>query len=335
MTKRKILVLGDGAWGTALALNLYHNGHQVRVWGAFPDYITHLKKQRENTTFLPGVKIPAGIEFYHNIETALEAMDLMVLAVPTQHARSVLLKVKPFYSPVVPIVSVAKGIEHKTLARPSEIIKEILKAKKIAVLSGPSHAEEVARRLPASVVLASRDKKFARDVQRIFMNERFRIYTHSDMIGVELCGALKNIIAIAAGICDGLKLGDNAKSALLTRGLVEITRLGVKMGARSGTFFGLAGLGDLITTCISPHGRNREVGIRIGQGETLARIMKTMKKVAEGVSTTQAVYPLIRKYKIAMPITNEIYQVLFKNKNPRQAVSDLMTRQPKAEEIRI
>ncbi|MCK4909508.1 MAG: NAD(P)-dependent glycerol-3-phosphate dehydrogenase [Planctomycetes bacterium] len=331
MPKKNILVLGDGAWGTTLALNLFRNGHRVGLWSVFPDYLKYLARRRVNTKFLPGVKLPAGIKIQVDIAQVMRQVNLIVMAVPTQYAAAVLKKVKPFYSSSIPVVSVSKGIEYKTLRRPSEIIKKILGARKICVLSGPSHAEEVARGLPATVVVASRDHQTARLVQRVFMNERFRIYTHSDVVGVELGGALKNVIAIAAGIAEGLKLGDNARSALLTRGLAEMARLGVKLGARPSTFFGVSGVGDLITTCVSPHGRNRYVGLRIGQGATLKQVMKKMHQVAEGVWTTRSVRTLGRRHKVSLPITSEVYQVLFKNKNSRRAVRDLMTRQPKAE----
>ncbi|MFH0889234.1 MAG: NAD(P)H-dependent glycerol-3-phosphate dehydrogenase [Planctomycetota bacterium] len=337
-----ILILGDGGWGTAIALLLHHNGHKVTIWSKFPDYAEYLRKHRENTKFLPGVKIAQSINITCNLK--LETYNLIIMAVPTQYCRSVLEDMRnSFYarslprllrgSTLPPIVSVAKGIEQETLKRPSQIIQEVLNypKDKIAVLSGPSHAEEVARKKPASVVVASSNKKLAIELQHIFRNEYFRVYTQSDVIGVEISAAVKNIIAIAAGICDGLKLGDNAKSALLTRGMVEITRLGEAMGGKKLTFYGLAGIGDLITTCISIHGRNRAVGMRIGQGETLRQILKSMQQVAEGVRTTQAVMKLAVKYKIEMPITKEVYNILFKNKNPLKAVYHLMTRQPKSE----
>ena len=340
--KLNILVLGDGGWGTALALVLHHNGHKVTLWSKFPDYAQYVNKKRENTKFLPGIKLPRTL----NITSELRTLnyELIVMAVPTQFCRGVLenIKIQIPLNPLltkgerggfIPIVSVAKGIEQKTLKRPSEIIKEVLDypKDKIAVLSGPSHAEEVARKKPASVVVASSNKKLARDLQAIFSNEYFRVYTQDDVVGVETAAAVKNIIAIAAGICDGLGLGDNAKSALLTRGMVEISRLGEALGGNKKTFFGLAGIGDLITTCISPHGRNRAVGVRIGQGETLKQILKSMQQVAEGVWTTKAVMNLVKKYKVEMPITQEVYKILFEDKDPMKAVYSLMTRKPKTE----
>jgi len=328
VNKPKILVLGDGGWGTALALLLDKKGYAVTLWSNFPDYAKYLSRYRENKKFLPGVKIPHSINITCNLQ--LVTCNLMVMAIPTQHARVVLQKLQPQISDI-PIVSVAKGLEMETLKRPSEIIKEVLGTKPVAVLSGPSHAEEVSRGLPASVVVASADKEFARQVQQTFMTDYFRLYTHSDMLGVELGGALKNVIAIAAGICKGLNLGDNVTSALLTRGVLEMARFGKVMGAQPHTFFGLAGIGDLITTCISPHGRNRLVGLRLGGGETLKDILGSMQMVAEGIWTTRAVVNLAKQYVVEMPITKEVYGVLFRNKNPRRAVQDLMGRPPKSE----
>jgi glycerol-3-phosphate dehydrogenase (NAD(P)+) len=329
-----ILVLGDGGWGTAIALLLDKNGHNVTLWSNFPDYAAVMSKKRENTKFLPGVKLPSSIKVACSLEIAHCSLDLIIMAIPTQYSRAVLAKLKTNICKLksdISIVSVAKGLEMGTLKRPSELIKEVLGTDKIAVLSGPSHAEEVSRGLPASVVIASKDMKLAHLAQSAFMNSHFRPYTHSDIIGVELGGAIKNIIAIAAGICDGLQLGDNAKSALLTRGLIEIIRLGKAMGAHQNTFFGLSGLGDLITTCVSPHGRNRAVGIKLGQGKTLKQIMASMEMVAEGVWTTKAAIKLSNQYKIEMPITKEVYNILFQGKNPKQAVRDLMGRRAKSE----
>ena len=343
MNSKHILVLGDGGWGTALALVLHHNGHKVTLWSKFPDYAQYVNKKRENSKFLPGIKLPRTLKV--TSELIIHNSDLIVMAVPTQFCRGVLEELRSTLgvytersecatrSTLPPIVSVAKGIEQGTLKRPSEITKEVLDypKDKIAVLSGPSHAEEVARKKPASVVVASSNNKLACDLQAIFSNEYFRVYTQDDVVGVETAAAVKNIIAIAAGICDGLGLGDNAKSALLTRGMVEISRLGEALGGNKKTFFGLAGIGDLITTCISPHGRNRAVGVRIGKGETLKQILKSMEQVAEGVWTTKAVMNLVKKYKVEMPITQEVYKILFENKSPIKAVYTLMTRKPKGE----
>jgi glycerol-3-phosphate dehydrogenase (NAD(P)+) len=332
---KNVLVLGDGGWGTAIALLLHHNGHKVTLWSNFPDYADYLRKHRENTRFLPGVKIPESITIISELPTP--NCELIIMAVPTQYIHAVLTKIKSAIrnsQSLIPIVSVAKGIEQNTLKRPSEIVSEVLDypKNKIAVLSGPSHAEEVARKKPATVVIASTNQRLCRELQRIFMNEYFRVYTQSDIKGVEISAAVKNIIAITAGICDGLELGDNAKSALLTRGMVEIARLGEMMGGKRATFWGLAGIGDLITTCISPHGRNRTVGVRIGKGETLKQILESMEQVAEGVWTTRAVMKLAEQYKVEMPITREVYNILFRNKNPMKAVYSLMTREAKPED---
>lgn len=332
---KNILVLGDGGWGTALALVLHHNGHKVTFWSKFPEYARYVSKKRENTKFLPGIKLPRTL----HVTSDLQALnyELIVMAVPTQFCRGVLKELRSTLdarrSTLPPIVSVSKGIEQKTLKRPSEIIKEALgyPESRIAVLSGPSHAEEVAHRKPANVVAASSNKKLARDLQSIFSNEYFRVYTRNDVIGVETAAAVKNIIAIAAGICDGLGLGDNTKAALLTRGMAEMARLGQALGGKSDTFFGLAGIGDLITTCTSPHGRNRAVGMRLGKGETLNQILRSMEQVAEGVWTTRSAVRLARRHKVEMPITKEVYNILFNNKSPAKAVYTLMTRKPKTE----
>jgi glycerol-3-phosphate dehydrogenase (NAD(P)+) len=325
-----VTVIGDGGWGTALALVLCENGHEVRLWSKFPEYAAEVASTRENTKFLPGVAIPREVLVTGDAARALAGSTLSVVAVPTQYIRETLQGVKPYFS-VSRVVSVAKGLEKGSLSRPSEVISEVVHPSRLAVLAGPSHAEEVARNLPASVVSASRDLEFAREVQAIFSNKHFRAYANSDPLGVELCGAVKNIIAIAAGISDALGFGDNAKSALLTRGLVEIVRLGERVGAQNETFYGLAGLGDLITTSISPYGRNRRVGMEIGRGKRLKDVLSGMEQVAEGVETTKAVLALARRLDVEMPITAEVYNILFEGKNPRQAVIDLMMRSLKDE----
>jgi glycerol-3-phosphate dehydrogenase (NAD(P)+) len=257
--------------------------------------------------------------------------QLIVSATPTPYLRSVLMKFKDIFVHGTPVVSVTKGIENDTLMRPSEVITNVLGKQPISLLLGPSHAEEVARGLPTTIVASSKDGNLARVVQEVFTTDRFRVYTNPDMIGVELGAAMKNVIAIAAGICDGLKFGDNSKAALISRGLVEISRLGIAMGAQRSTFSGLTGLGDLITTCISPYGRNRWVGEQIGKGKILKEILEKMQQIAEGVWTTKSVMALSNKFKVEMPITKEIYDVLFTDKNPLEAVSDLMMRAPKSE----
>ncbi len=332
MKRQRVTVVGDGGWGTALAVLLTGKGHAVRLWGAFPDYVESVRRSGENAKFLPGIALPAGLELSSGLADAVADADVLVAAVPTQYMRRVLRRLARCYASGTPVVSVAKGIENRTLLRPTEIVADALgPGVPLVALSGPSHAEEVARGLPTTVAVASRDIALARRVQRVFMTDRFRVYTNTDVVGVELGGAVKNVIAIAAGICDGIGLGDNAKAALLTRGLAEMTRLGVALGARRDTFAGLAGMGDLITTCMSPYGRNRAVGIQIGQGRSLADILADMEQVAEGVRTTQSVRALARRHGVDTPITEQCYRVLFRRKSPRRAVQDLMARAAKDE----
>ncbi|HPD17725.1 MAG TPA: NAD(P)H-dependent glycerol-3-phosphate dehydrogenase [Planctomycetota bacterium] len=331
MVGKHVTVIGDGGWGTALALLLLGKGHAVRLWGAFPDYIEEMRRRRENVKFLRGIPLPEALELASDLPGAVAGAEWLVMAVPTQFMRGVLRRLARCYRRGTPIVSVAKGIENRTLLRPTQIIAGVLGPAPVAALSGPSHAEEVARGLPATVTVASRRAALARRAQALFMTDRFRVYTTTDVAGVELGGAVKNVVAIAAGICDGLGLGDNAKSALLTRGLAEMTRLGVALGARRHTFAGLAGIGDLITTCASPFGRNRAVGVQIGQGKSLNEILAGMAMVAEGVRTTLSVRALARRHGVELPITEQVYQVLFRGKDPKAAVRDLMRRAAKDE----
>jgi len=327
-----ITVLGDGGWGTALSMLLLKNGHSIRLWSAFPDYADILKKTRENTKFLPGFKLPVGIHVLSDIKEAVFDSDVIVLAIPSNFLRDILKKLKKAsLSPKVLLVSVVKGFENVTFKRPSEIISDELGVQDAAVLSGPTIAHEVALGLPASAVTAAKSLPMAENVQSVFMSEAFRVYTSSDIAGVELGGALKNIIAIAAGISDGLRLGANAKAALFTRGLVEIKKFGMALGADQETFNGLSGIGDLVTTCISPLSRNRSLGERIASGSKPSDILTKMEMVAEGVETAKSVYMLSKKIGIEMPITEQIYKVLFENKNPRDAVRRLMTRNRKQE----
>lgn len=333
MIKRpKIAVLGDGGWGTTLAILLAKKGFKVVLWGAFTDYILHLKKKRINSKFLPGIKIPREIEITDNLDAAVSAKQLIVLAIPSQYSRSILRKIRQCAYPRTAIyLSVAKGIEVGSLKRISQIVAEELRGVKVAVLSGPTIAHEVARGLPSAAVIASNGAASREYLQNIFITDRFRIYTNNDVIGVELGGSLKNVIAIACGISDGLGFGSNAKAALLARGLAEISRLGVAMGAQPGTFSGISGLGDLVTTCISEYSRNRFLGEQIGEGKSLKQIIPHMQMVAEGLPTAKSAYELSLKYKVDMPITKEIYLVLYKNKSPLRAVRDLMTRERKEE----
>jgi glycerol-3-phosphate dehydrogenase (NAD(P)+) len=325
-------VLGDGAWGTAIALLLAQSPrHRVTLWSAREDNGRLLRERRENVRLLPGVTIPTEVELTTDIAHAVDGADLWVSAVPTVYLRHTMERVRVAVPPGPPVLSLTKGLEIHTFRRPTEIVSQVLGVTRVAVLSGPSHAEEVSRGLPTSVVIASADLELARWIQGHFGTERFRVYTNLDPVGVELAGALKNVLGVAAGISDGLGFGDNAKSALLTRGLTEITRFAVALGADAATFAGLAGLGDLITTCISRHGRNRHVGERLARGERAADILAGMSMVAEGVYTARSVHERAGQMGIDMPITSEVYRVIYENKDPRTAVTDLMLRSPKGE----
>lgn len=329
---KKIAVLGDGGWGTTLAIHLCNKGFYVSLWGAFPDYVAYLKKKRVNSRFLSGIKIPRDIIITGDMREAVKNAKIVILAAPSQFLRKVIRSLKKIDLSDKIIVSVTKGIENPTLLRMSEVIHEELgRNRKVAVLSGPTIAQELAKGIPTTAVIASHDNALNKYLQDVFMAEHFRIYTNDDVIGVELGGSLKNIIAISCGISDGLGFGTNAKAAILTRGLVEITRLGVKMGAKKETFSGLSGLGDLATTCISSLSRNRFVGEQIGKGKSVKEIVSHMQMVAEGIATTKAAFNLSKKYKVDMPITHEVYNVIYKNKNPLKAVRDLMTRSKKGE----
>ena len=323
----KITVLGGGAMATACSILLAeHPGQSVSIRVRTADLAREIDTHRENRRLLPGVRLPDGIEVTADIEHAVEGADFLVAAIPTAFLRQALSEIAEYLTANRPVISVIKGLENETFMRPSEIINEVLGNRAVLALSGPSHAEEIARRLPASVVAASGDLALAKQVQQMFTTDRFRVYTNLDMIGVELAAALKNVIAIAVGICDGLGYGDNAKSALMTRGLVEMTRFGTALGAEASTFAGLAGMGDLITTCVSPYGRNRAVGERLGRGESLQEILDSMDAVAEGVTTTRSVYDLAEQKGIDLPITTEIYNVLFEGKSPENATNSLMQR---------
>lgn len=328
----KFAVIGDGAWGTAIALHLaQQNTRQVCLWSAFAANHRLLMEKRENVRLLPGVPIPDTVELTLDIETALRDADMAVAAIPTVYLRQTLQRFVGKWPVALPTVSLAKGLENETFQRPTQILRDVLGLRHTAVLSGPSHAEEVSRGRPTSVVAAAEDEALALRIQQVFNSDRFRVYTNLDVIGVELAAAVKNVIGIAAGACDGLKFGDNAKSALMTRALVEIARFGVAHGAEHATFLGLAGLGDLITTCISPHGRNRRVGERLGQGEKLADILASTPQVAEGIYTARSVYFRAKAMGIELPIMTEVYRVLYEGKSPLDGVADLMLRSPKKE----
>ncbi len=327
---------------TVCGLLLDSHGAAVTIWGAFPDHVASLVQTRRSHR-LPSARIPDSVSLTSDDHAAFEGTGLIVSAVPTQYIRRVWQRLAPQVPPAVPIVSVAKGIETDTLMRPSQIIADCLghaggddpdkPARPLASLSGPSVAEELARCLPATVCAASDDPDLAARVQQVFTTNWFRVYTNEDLLGVELAGATKNVIALAAGILDGLQAGNNAKSALLSRGLVEITRLGLAMGAQAGTFYGLAGVGDLATTCFSPTGRNRTCGEQLGKGVKLQTVLDTIHGVVEGVPTTKAVVCLAEKYRVEMPITAAVHAVLFEHLDPIEAISQLMSRQLKSEQL--
>ncbi len=326
---RRAVVIGDGGWGTTLALLLARRGVDTTLWSHQRAHSDELAAKRVNQRFLPGVTLPENLRFSSDPYQACADVQLAVSVVPTQFLRGVAARFEDALHGNVPIVSATKGLEIETLHRPTQILAEVLGQRPLCVLSGPSHAEEVARLKPASVVAASQDSDLAQLVQDTFNSDSFRVYSSADPIGVELGGALKNVIAIAAGISDGLELGDNAKAALVTRGMVELARIGTSRGAKLETFFGLAGIGDLVTTCCSQHSRNRSVGERIGRGESLESILTHMKMVAEGVWTTKALFgPESELSGVSMPIAAEVHAVLFERKDPRDAVADLMRRDP-------
>lgn len=328
----KVAVLGGGGMATACTTLLTESSNvSVSMWVRNAENARDLQTHRENRRLLPGVPLSESVNVTSDIDEAVDAAEFLVVAIPTEYLRQALMSLAPHLKSSTPVISVIKGIEKETFFRPSEIIADVLGPRSVAALGGPSHAEEIARRLPASVVAASGDIQLAKQTQKLFSTERFRVYTNIDIVGVELAGALKNVIAIAAGICDGGKYGDNAKSAIMTRGLVEMNRFGSALGAEPSTFSGLAGVGDLITTCMSPFGRNRKLGEQLGQGETLEEILSSMEAVAEGVNTTRSVYDLAEEKGLDMPITTEIYRVLFENKSPEDATQTLMTR-PQREE---
>jgi glycerol-3-phosphate dehydrogenase (NAD(P)+) len=330
-----VAVLGDGAWGTAVAILLARNsGHRVRLWSARPENGEVLRERRENVRFLPGVPIPPEVELTTEPGAAVGGADLWVTAIPTVYLRPTLERFRSLARPATPVVSLTKGIELSTSRRPSEVIAETLGTERVAALSGPSHAEEVSRGMPTSVVVAGADGELTAWAQRCFSTDRFRVYTNPDLVGVELAGALKNVIGIAAGIGDGLGFGDNAKSALVTRGVVEMTRFGMALGAEHDTFHGLAGVGDLITTCFSPHGRNRRVGDRLGKGETLQGILASSPAVAEGVTTARSVHERTRQLGLDTPITAVVYRILYEGVSPAAGVDELMSRRTGSERVR-
>ena len=327
----KISVIGDGAWGTAISLTLLENGYDVCLWGAFPEYTKEMQKERINYKFLPGVPLPETLQFTNSLEEALSGARLLVMATPSEFMRSVSKQVGAVMKEPIPMVSLAKGIETDGvfLKRMSEIIEEETGCKHVACLSGPSHASQVARKMPAAVTVASKIPQLATFAQQIFSNNHLRVYTNNDIIGVELCGTLKNIIAIAAGAVDGLEFGSNTKSALVTRGLVEMMRFGVAMGAKVESFIGLAGIGDLMTTC--NQGRNYTFGFNLVKGMSVKEALATSAGVVEGYRNALCVHKLAERYNISMPLTTAIYQVLYENKDFHEVVEELMTRDLKSE----
>lgn len=324
-------VIGAGSWGTALSALLHDNGHQVTIWSIDPEEVTMLQTEREHKKKLPGVKLSEEMEITGDLEAAVCKKDVLVLAVPSPFTRATAKKLCPFVVEGQIIVDVAKGIEEDTLLTLSEQIKQEIPQADVAVLSGPSHAEEVGRKLPTTCVIGAATRKTAEYLQAMFISKVFRVYTSPDILGIELGGSLKNVIALAAGIADGLGYGDNTKAALITRGIAEIARLGVKMGGKIQTFTGLTGIGDLIVTCASVHSRNRKAGYLIGQGKSMKEAMDEVQMVVEGVYSAKAAAKLAAKYDVSMPIVAQVNAVLFEGKNPAEAVDELMQRESRSE----
>ena len=330
----RISVIGSGTWGMALSILLNSNNHEVIVWSALPEEVEMLNTKREHNN-LPGVKIPENIEITGDLEYAVKSGEMLVLSVPSVYTRQTARKMKEYVADGQIIVNVAKGIEEDTLMTLTEQIEEEIPQADVAVLSGPSHAEEVSRGIPTTCVTGAKTKKTAEYIQNIFMRDNFRVYTSPDVLGIELGGSLKNVIALAAGVADGLGYGDNTKAALITRGLAEIARLALKMGANAETLYGLSGMGDLIVTCASMHSRNRRAGILIGQGKSMQEAMDEVHMVVEGVYSAKAALALSRKYDVNMPIVDAINKVLFENKSASEAVNHLMTRDKSIENQRL
>lgn len=324
-------IIGAGSWGTALAVLLHKNGCKVTLWSIIKEEIEMLKREHEHKDKLPGVKLPEEMVFTTELEEAIKEKDILVLAVPSPYTRSTSRSMKEYVAKGQIVVNVAKGIEEKSLLTLSQIIEEEIPQAEVAVLSGPSHAEEVGRGIPTTIVVGAKKKETAEYLQNIFMNETFRVYISPDVLGIELGAALKNVVALAAGIADGLGYGDNTKAALITRGITEIARLGTAMGGRFETFCGLTGIGDLIVTCASMHSRNRRAGILIGKGYSMEEAMKEVKMVVEGVYSAKAAMALAKKYQVQIPIIEQVNAVLFDNKAAADAVKELMIRDKKLE----
>ena len=331
--KSKIGIIGAGSWGIALGILLANNNHQVSLYSAFEKEVKTLRTYREAKDKLPGIKIPLSISIHNDLEKVIKENDICVLAVPSIYMRQIAKQIAPFYKEGQIMINVAKGIEDDTLLTQSQITKQELPKAFVAVLSGPSHAEEVSRQLPTTIVVGAESREVAEKIQDIFANQVFRVYTSSDIFGIELGGSLKNVIALAAGIADGLGYGDNTKAALITRGIKEIASLGEAAGGKKESFYGLTGLGDLIVTCASVHSRNRKAGYLIEQGYTLEEAIQEVNMVVEGVHSVRAALQLASKYNVEMPIVEEIYKILFENKGADEAVLDLMLRDKKAEMV--
>ncbi len=328
-----IAVIGSGGWGCALAKVLFDNEHHVTLWSKFQEEIDTIKELGENRAKLPGIPLPKDLCLTSDVEEAVRGKDLLVMAVPSSFIRSTTELIKPYVVKETILVNVAKGIEDKTLMTLQEVINDVLPENRVAVLSGPSHAEEVARGIPTSVVVGSKDEELVKLVQDTFMNTNFRVYGSADIVGIEMGGSLKNVIALAAGVSDGLGYGDNTKAALMTRGMAEISRLGAAMGADPMTFNGLSGIGDLIVTCTSMHSRNRRAGILIGKGSSLDEALAEVKMVVEGVYSAKAALGLAKKYNVEMPIIEKVNGVLFHGESPAEAVDELMNREKKFESV--
>ncbi|MDW7668720.1 MAG: NAD(P)H-dependent glycerol-3-phosphate dehydrogenase [Bacillota bacterium] len=331
MKKNRIIILGGGSWGTALACLLAQNKEEVFLWIRDKEKLININETRENKKYLPDVKIPREVNLINSYKDVIGTCDIAVLAIPSQNIRELVTELKDVLNSNTIVVNVSKGIEMKSLKTISEVCKEIIPNNPFVVLSGPSHAEEVGKNLPTTVVAASYNKKYAKQIQEIFTSNTFRVYTNEDVKGVEIGGALKNVIAIASGISDGLGYGDNTKAALMNRGIIEISRLADKLGADKMTFLGLSGIGDLIVTCTSMHSRNRRAGILIGKGKTVEEAVKEVGMVVEGIYTTDAAYKLSKKHKVEMPIVKELYKIVYEGKKAKESVDSLMSRDKKDE----
>ena len=328
---KKVGVIGAGSWGTALAVVLDKNGHKVTVWSVIEEEIIMLKEKHEHVDKLPGVALSQEIQFTTDLQQTITDSDMLVLAVPSVFTRSTAKSMAPFVKEGQTIVCVAKGIEENTLMPISDVVEEEIPQADVAVMCGPSHAEEVGTGLPTTVVAGAKSQETAEKIQDVFMNEVFRVYTSPDVLGMELGGSLKNVIALAAGMADGLGYGDNTKAALITRGIAELSRLAIAMGAKTETLFGLTGIGDLIVTCESKHSRNRKAGMLMGQGYTMEEATKEVKMVVEGIYSAKAAQSLAEKYQVEMPIIKEVNQVLFEGKSVKEAVHELMGREKRSE----